>query len=438
MTTAGGRRIAMPALCSAAVGALLFVAAAVYPVITDTEVRVHWPPMHADWMPRIGWWSVLPVLVGVLIITTGRWATHQLKWAPFLATAYAASWAWTMSLAFVDGTSGLSSVFERKREYLFDASRVVSIHAALTDFIERIPYASPENWQTHVAGHPPGALLFFVLLDRLGISDPFWVGVTVVALGTTSVVAGAIAIKTLSGEQTARRVTIWWVLAPAAIWMGVSGDAIFTAVSVWGLAFLALSAKARDVHRRAGWGIGAGLLLGLCIYLSYGLLLLGVLAVAVLVAAHSWRPLPWALGGALAVAAAFSAAGFYWWDAFAVLRVRYYEGIAMDRPFSYWVWANIAAWTATIGLATWAAFPRTAAAVRRREPVALLATGALLCIIVATLSGMSKAEVERIWLPFTFWVLTLPALLPERWHRALLVSQVLTALVIQHLLLTRW
>ena len=62
----------------------------------------------------------------------------------------------------------------------------------------------------------------------------------------------------------------------------------------------------------------------------------------------------------------------------------------------------------------------------------------MLTILVATLSGMSKAEVERIWLPFTIWVVALPALLPERWHRPALLSQVVLALCVQQLVLTRW
>ena len=34
----------------------------------------------------------------------------------------------------------------------------------------RIPIdAAPDNWPVHIAGHPPGALLFFVLLDRIGL-----------------------------------------------------------------------------------------------------------------------------------------------------------------------------------------------------------------------------------------------------------------------------
>ena len=43
--------------------------------------------------------------------------------------------------------------------------------------------------------------------------------------------------------------------------------------------------------------------------------------------------------------------------------------------------------------------------------------GALLAIVCADLSMLSKAETERIWLPFTVWLTAAPALLPPRSHR---------------------
>ena len=69
---------------------------------------------------------------------------------------------------------------------------------------------------------------------------------------------------------------------------------------------------------------------------------------------------------------------------------------------------------------------------------AQLAAAALLTIGLATLSGMSKAETERIFLPFTIWIVALPMLLPERWHRPALLSQVVLGLSAELLLLTRW
>ncbi|WP_246161961.1 hypothetical protein [Aeromicrobium ginsengisoli] len=422
------------AVASAAVGLVLVAAAIAVPRWTDEDVRVHWPPLHADWDPRFGLLTLPAIAIGLgLWVALPRLAATS-SWRALLAYAFAGTWLWTMALAMTEGTDGLARVFERPGEYVYDAQRVDSIGTMLRTFIDHIPMDSPDHWHTHVAGHPPGALLFFVLLDRLGISDPFWIGVVVVTIGSTAVVAVLLTLKTLGSARLARQAMPWIVLAPTAVWMGVDGDALFTAVAAWGLALLAIAA----VHRRPGAAVAAGLLLGACVYLSYGLVLLGILAVAILVVGRTWRPLPWALVGAVVVAAAFTAAGFEWWRAYPVLHDRYYAGIASERPYAYWVWADVAAWTFTIGLVVWAAFPRAIRAFKQGDVMARLAGAALLTILVATLSGMSKAEVERIWLPFTIWVVALPSLLPERWHRPALLSQVVLALCVQQLVLTRW
>ena len=52
---------------------------------------------------------------------------------------------------------------------------------------------------------------------------------------------------------------------------------------------------------------------------------------------------------ALGVVLAFAALGFAWWDAYPVLRERYYDGIAADRPYSYWWWGNLAALAVSAG-----------------------------------------------------------------------------------------
>jgi methylthioxylose transferase len=51
---------------------------------------------------------------------------------------------------------------------------------------------------------------------------------------------------------------------------------------------------------------------------------------------------------------------------------------------------------------------------------------------------MSKAEVERIWLPFVPWLLLATVCLPARWQRPALAAQVVTALLVQHLVVTNW
>ncbi|MGW5672640.1 hypothetical protein ACWEVO_32705, partial [Micromonospora sp. NPDC003776] len=69
-------------------------------------------------------------------------------------------------------------------------------------------------------------------------------------------------------------------------------------------------------------------------------------------------------------------------------------------------------------------------------PTVLLPAGAALVVLTADLSGMSKAEVERIWLPFVVWLLVAAAHLPAPARRWWLAGQALTALAVNHLLFT--
>jgi hypothetical protein len=425
-------------------GALLFTAAALYPRVTGIDVHAGWtgwPPLAAAWRPRLGPGTLPALAVAAAVIVAGQRVASRLSWRALVVVTWTTAWMWTVSLALVDGRTGIAQVFARPGEYVSDAVAVSSIPQMLSEFVSRIPSDNPDHWGIHASGHPAGAMLFFVVLARLGVTDPFAVGMVAITIGTTAAVAALIAVRPLAGEDWARRAALFWAAAPAAVWVGVSADAIYTAFASWGLALLALAAT--RAQRRIPYAIGAGLLLGYSVYLSYGLGLLAILAVAVLLAARTAAPLPWAVGGALCVVGAFTAAGFAWWEAYPVLVARYYDGVANIRPFSYWVWGNLAAVTAAGGLAVWAGLPGAGAALRRRaapgaHAVALLGSAAVLSMVVATATGMSKAEVERIWLPFTWWALCLPALLAAQQRRWLVGGQVVTGLLIAHLLAPGW
>lgn len=427
------RSTSLTAGLSAAVGLALVAAAMVVPQVWDRDVRVHWPPLHADWDPRFDVRILLTIAVGLALWVLLPIVADRLSWAATVTLSTIASWVWVMALALSDGRNGLSRIYGREGEYLFDAQRVGDIGRALSTFIERMPRGSPDHWHIHVSGHPPGALLSFVLLDRIGISDPFWVGVTVVTLGVTGVAAVLLTLDALGSRELARRAAPWVALAPLAVWAG-SGETLWAAVAAWGLYLLTVACtKSSPIV-----AIAAGLVLGLSLFLAYGLVLFGLLALAVFALTRAWRLLPWAAVGVIAVVAVFAVVGFAWWEAYPVLRERYYAGMASERPYGYWVWADLAAWTFTVGLVTWAAFPRMWTHARRRDPLAVLALTGLVCIAIASLSAMSKGEVERIWLPFTLWIVAVPALLPPNWRRPLLLSQVLLAVVVQTLLITRW
>jgi hypothetical protein len=140
------------------------------------------------------------------------------------------------------------------------------------------------------------------------------------------------------------------------------------------------------------------------------------------------------------VAVAFAIAGFYWFDGYALVQQRYWQGIAKDRPFQYWSWANLASVVCAIGLGGVAGISKVFdwAAIRRRSGLHLLLLGMLIAIVFADLSMLSKAEVERIWLPFTVWLTAAPALLPARSHRIWLALNALGALAINTIILTHW
>ncbi|MGX1132017.1 hypothetical protein RKD49_004207 [Streptomyces glaucescens] len=63
-------------------------------------------------------------------------------------------------------------------------------------------------------------------------------------------------------------------------------------------------------------------------------------------------------------------------------------------------------------------------------------SAALLALPVADLSGMSKAETERIWLPFALWLLPACGFLTD--PRAWLAVHGVLALLLNHLLRTGW
>nr|WP_206210433.1 hypothetical protein [Streptomyces sp. SID10362] len=432
----------------AAAAAALLVTAAVLVgryVYTYDDLIVGWPPLLGRWGPHLGPGTPAAVLVAVAVVACGPAVAARLSWRALLPAAWGASLAWIWSLALIDGwRTGVAGRLTTRHEYLTVIGRWHDIPATLRDFTGHILIHSPDNWPAHVAGHPPAATLTFVLLDRIGLGGGGWAGVWCITVGASGCVAVLVTVRVLAGERLARRAAPFLVLAPAAVWLGTSADAYFAAVAAWAVALLALAVT----RRSAGWAAGSGLLFGLTCYLSYGLTLFAVVAAAVLLLGRRGvreRPVLFLplLAGAAVVPVAFTAMGFDWWEAYRLLVTRYYEGAAGVRPYGYWVWANLACTVLITGAATAAGLRRTGAVLVRRGDsgaqelrLAFLVAAALLALLVADLSGMSKAETERIWLPFALWLLPSCAFLSH--PRAWLAAQAVLALLINHLVATGW
>ena len=436
-TTLPATRRATAAAWGLATAGVLMALAMAVPASTGWYVHVNsFPPLHAEWDPRVGWGTAPAVLLAVLGVRHAAALSESLPWRRLLLVVFLGGLAWMLALAFVDGSHGVSRILGEQYEYLRTARSTTDLHATLQEYVGRIRLG-PRHWPVHIAGHPPGALTFFVALDRVGLGSGFGAGMVVTVLAATTAVGVLVTTRVLGAETLARRAAPFLVLGPAAVWQSVSADAMFAATAAWGVACLALAATRRSL----GWSVLAGLLLGSCVMMSYGLPLLGVLAVAVLVVARSWFPLVPATVAALAVVVVFALLGFSYLDALPAIHDRYYQGVGGRRPWAYWMWGDLAALAFSAGPLVGAGLAQLAPA-RFTEAgtrtVAWLAGAGAAMVLLADLSQLSRAEVERIWLPFVPWLLLSCALLPERWRRRGLVLQVVVALLVQHLLFTGW
>ncbi|WP_406638738.1 hypothetical protein [Amycolatopsis sp. WGS_07] len=407
------------------------------------------PPLFAHWLPHVGPGSVFAVLIAAGVVLYGPALATRLRWRRALAAGYLASLAWIFSLAMVDGwTRGFTGRLTTPQEYLHEVPGITDIPRFLREFSSRILDFQPNSWTTHVSGHPPGATLVFVWLDRLGLHGGAWASTAVVLVAALVAVAVPATIALLGRPDAARAALPFAVLSPGAVWLGVSADGLFAGVTATGIALLALASAGFRERRGYAWptALAAGILIGFGIFLSYGLVLLGLVALAVALLGRHWRAAITAVVGALAVVAVFALAGFWWFDGYHLVVERYYQGVAVVRPYSYWVWADLAAVAVACGPAVVAAARRGVASAvflpsRRtllRDPVLLIVLAAVLTIVFADSSGLSKAEVERIWLPFGAWLIPATALLPAGHRRWWLAGQAVVALAVNHLLLTNW
>jgi hypothetical protein len=387
------------------------------------------PAFHTDAAPFHGHWALdvraaalVPVLVAVAVVAGGRRAAGGLRWRRLVLATPAAAFAWAVALSTSGGGHGFAQPILERGGYL------EGVHLVDGDFLRTFTSAWP-SFPTHVKGHPPGLVVLLGLLDRIGLGGPTWAAVLVVAVGATAAAAVLLAVRDVADEATARRIAPFLVVVPGAVWMATSGDALFTGVAAW-----AVVATIRATRRGPAAAAGAGLLWAAALLLSYGLVLLAPVAVGV-----AWwrRRLDVLAVTAAATVGALVAVGLgtgFWWPAgLAATRAAYHAGYAAHRSATAFLWLDVCAVAAALG-------PAVAPALRRLrfDGVGLLAGGAVVGLVVADLSLLSKAEVERIWLPWVPWALVATATLPVARHRAWLAAQAATGIALQLALRSTW
>ncbi len=368
-----------------------------------------------DWRLPIA--ALAPTVAGVAAMWLLPVAARRLGWAWLLAGSAAVASTWAVMLAATDGASALASPLAMPFEYLRDIGRVGEVGPFLDSFTAHVPEGAPDfHWTTHVGGHPPGALLAFVGLDRLGLGGAGWAAALCVAAGASAVPAVLITVRTLGGDEAARRAAPFVAVSPLALWVATSADALFCGVAAWGVCCLAVAAGTTGAGHDV-LAFGGGVVLGASLFLSYGLALMAVLAVAIVVVRQRVRPLVVGAFGVSVVVARFAAQGYWWWDGLgdatrACARAR--RGRNGRRRTS---------WSPTSP-------PSRSRSDRRslpgspRSPVesghgSAAPSGCRSCFPSrrrcrrsAIASNLSKGEVERIYLPFAVWLLWPPRRCP--------------------------
>lgn len=239
-----------------------------------------------------------------------------------------------------------------------------------------------------------------------------------------------------ASENAARTSAPFFALAPYAVWMGTSADTLYTAVAASGVACLALSLQTASRRNRWTMAFSGGLLLGVGLFFTYGLVPFLLLPVLVTIAMRPSRRVVVETAGLAVVAAAlvtfgFRATGFWWFDGVRTTRTFYWWGTAQYRPWRYFLVGNLGSSLIAVGPVV-----ALGLAALRQRTIWWIVGGGLFCLLVADVSQYSKGEVERIWLLFFPWLIPAVVALPKR--RAVLAVHAMSAVVLQTWLVSKW
>lgn len=386
------------------------------------------PPLTGVFRGRITPWVLAPIGVAVVVVWLAPRFAREWSWRRLLIAATAGAVLWALALALVRGPGWVLRPVGSPLDYLTAVPAVGSPGAFLSTFTGRIA-----AYPSHVRSHPPGMVLLLWGMGKAGLGGAGWAAALDILGGALAVPAVMVAVREIGSEAKVRAVGPFLVLAPAALWVATSADALYAGVGAWAVALIVL-ATGREGRRGVVLAAAGGVLFGIGIFLSYGLVLVALIPISVAWSRRAWRVLPIAAGGVAVVAVLFAVAGFWWLDGLLATREQYALGIARYRPAAFFLVANLAALAVAVGPAT-----ATGLAHLRDRRLWLLVGPALAAVAVADVSGMSKGEVERIWLPFAMWMLVACAPLARSPRsRAWLGSQALVAVAVQVGVRTPW
>jgi methylthioxylose transferase len=468
--TAFRRRAVVGGAVALAIGAALLGWATIWGrrVQTNPDVKLGAAPLVGQWKfrPSIGYLMPIGFALLVIVVIPRLFVRLQTRWVVLSTVGLAGSF--TAALAGADGGVAMLDPVVHRTEYWAWLDKMPPVRQMLTNYDE---YDFIVNFSTHIKGHPPGYMLLLKALAALGLGKP-WI-IALVSYVSAGLVAGSVLVvaRRLGTAKFTRRAAPLLILAPYAVWMGTSADAVFSALVAVGAAGLAIAATSAQSSHRITFSVLAGLSIGAGLYSSWGTvtcapILAGVLWCATRQQAASPSAHPasfgerirraapivaWASTGIGAVAVTMTALGYNWFAGMGLTRRLYWKGTAQFRPWKYFLVGNMGALLFAIGIVAVVGLGVAGIGVgkQNRSEIGTSPTDtqptnwlrwliicALTCVLAANFSQYSKGEVERIWLPFMPW-LTLPAALLTR-HRLWLLVQATSAIGLQVMLISKW
>ncbi len=367
------------------------------------------------WQWRFSWALVAAAALGAMVVVaTVRAWWWQLRTRSIIPLVAVGAALFAVLIALTDGHDGLLRGAVHPTEYLANLQIMPSTGEFVRRFVDDI-----DRYSVHVRGHPPGFMVLLAAFDAVGL-DGGWPVVGLSAAGTALAPAGVlVALWATGGVDWVRRAAPVMIVAPYALWMMTSADAVYSALGAWGVATCVLGLRSRGT-RAIAWGGASGLLLGILLFFTYGgATFLVVPLVPTLVALRTRQPgvVPTIAAGVIAaglVTAAWAAAGFWWFAGAVETKNQYWAGTAQYRPLAYFAIANLGATLIAVGPATFGGLVRLWEQRSRPPAIAVLVLAGLLALMVSHLSQYSRAEVERIWLLFFPWLAVAGGLLIDR------------------------
>ena len=354
------------------------------------------PPLTAFWERRLNSSFILMASAAAL----GAWllpiVAVRLRWHVALGVAFVSTFVFSCVFAINDGWFGFTDPVVERVAYRNAIDKVQSPGQFLNDFIDLV---SKRDVGIHVQGHPPGMVLVTWALDKIGLGNGRVLTFIVVLGGAAAVVGVLVALRCLIDERIARQALPFVALSPACLWIASAPDAFFAGVVAWTIACVSFAVTSTS-RRSLMWSGIAGVLYFCCLMLSYGYALVALPILVICIWKRRWQPLLVVAATSSALILLLLTQGFWWFEGLATTKFIYYDTVASQRPYKYFLFANIAALSISFGPMTLVAFTWL-----RDRGLWVVVASFVAVVGIANLSGLSKAEVERIWLPFTLFLL---------------------------------